>query len=106
MRGKAEKSAIVTIVLRIRLITNTGGKYLLSCYICQLHPDSGDYRFHIFSKPGFKYYKVTTLCFLIKSGSMLTPIPGPVGTLIFPSETFRGDVGHSNITEVPSPLNS
>lgn len=55
---------------------------------------------------GFYHYIFTTSCFLIKSLSILTPIPGPVGTLIFPSMTFNGDVGHSNITVVSSPLNS
>lgn len=37
---------------------------------------------------------------------MITPIPGPVGTFIFPLIIFRGDVGHSNFTAVSSPLNS
>lgn len=51
-------------------------------------------------------YPLTTSCFLVKSGSISTPEPGPVGTLIFPSTTFSDDVLHSNCTFVRKPLNS
>jgi integrase/recombinase XerD len=48
----------------------------------------------------------TIWCLLTHSGSKSTPNPGPVGTLIFPSTTFSGEVLHSNRTWVLSPLNS
>ena len=51
-------------------------------------------------------YSLTAWCFLTHSGSMSTPNPGPVGTLIFPLTTCKGDVLHSNRTFVRSPLNS
>ena len=55
---------------------------------------------------GLYYFIFTISCFLTKSGSIFTPIPGPVGTFIFPLSTFNGDVGHSKITDVSRPLNS
>ena len=54
----------------------------------------------------FVDYPLTASCFLMKSASISTPDPGPVGTLIFPSTTDRGDVLHSNCTSVSNPLNS
>ena len=51
-------------------------------------------------------YIFSAWCFLIHSGSISTPNPGPVGTLIFPSTTCRRDVLHSNRTLVLNPLNS
>ena len=49
---------------------------------------------------------LTAWCFLTQSGSKSTPNPGPVGTLIFPPTTCKGEVLHSNRTFVCSPLNS
>ena len=51
-------------------------------------------------------HNLTIWCFLTHSGSKSTPNPGPVGTLIFPSTTFNGEVLHSNRTCVCRPLNS
>ncbi len=60
------------------------------------------------SRPSWLHlaYVVTGWCFLMKSGSISTPTPGPVGTLIFPPDTLSGEVLHSKRTWVSNPLNS
>ena len=51
-------------------------------------------------------HTATGRCLPMNAGSMSTPSPGPVGTLIFPPTTLSGDVLHSKGTPVCSPLNS
>lgn len=78
----------------------------LSFALCNVWQTLRNYPSAIIILCFFVGYPLTASCFLMKSGSISTPKPGPVGTLIFPSTTVRGDVLHSNFTFVFNPLNS